>query len=76
MKDTLADGKSAVALWQTNYGRTGGCRNKLTAGKWAECNYDMREEGYIQLQNTRYDAETNTFTYPNPRVYSLWLPIG
>jgi hypothetical protein len=36
----------------------------------------MREEGHIQLQNTRYDAETNTFTYPNPRVYSVWLPIG
>ncbi|MEV6395419.1 hypothetical protein AB0M39_11675 [Streptomyces sp. NPDC051907] len=76
VKDTLADHKSAVGLWQTNYGRTGGCRNKHEAGTWAKCNYDMREEGHIQLQNARYDGETNRFTCPNPRVYSVWLPIG
>ncbi|MFF5537993.1 hypothetical protein ACFY71_36975 [Streptomyces cinerochromogenes] len=76
VKDTLADGRSAVGLWETNYGRTGGCRNGLGAGVWAECNYDMREEGYIQLQNARYDGDTGAWTYPNPRVYSVWLPIG
>ncbi|MEX2980945.1 hypothetical protein [Streptomyces sp. C36] len=76
VKDTKADGKSAVGLWRTDYGRSGGCRNKLTAGKWAECNYDMREEGSIQLQNARYDGQSGKFTYPDPRVYSVWLPIG
>ncbi|MFI9237197.1 hypothetical protein [Streptomyces sp. NPDC053079] len=76
VKDTAADGKSAVGLWKTNYDRAGGCRNKLGAGKWAECNYNMREGGYIQLQNARYDGDSGRFTYPNPRVYSIWLPIG
>ncbi|MFE3323335.1 hypothetical protein [Streptomyces sp. NPDC059176] len=76
VKDTRGDGKSAVALWRTNYGRSGACRNKLGAGTWATCNYNMREEGYIQLQNARYDGDTGSWTYPNPRVYSIWLPIG
>ncbi|GAA0461604.1 hypothetical protein ACFQ2B_34335 [Streptomyces stramineus] len=76
VKDTEADGKSAVGLWKTNYTRDGGCRNKLGEGKWAVCNYNMREPGHIQLQNARYDGQTGKFTYPNPRVYSVWLPIG
>ncbi|MEU7136051.1 hypothetical protein [Streptomyces sp. NPDC046261] len=76
VKDTKADGKSAVGLWRTDYGRSGGCRNKLTAGKWAQCNYNMREGGNIQLQNARYDGETRKFIYPEPRVYSPWLSIN
>ncbi|MGK5638133.1 hypothetical protein ACSNOK_07405 [Streptomyces sp. URMC 126] len=75
VKDTKGNGKSAVGLWSTNYGRSGGCRNKLTAGKWAVCNYNMREEGHIQLENAQYDAETRTLTRFDPRALSVWLPI-
>ncbi|MBZ4321060.1 hypothetical protein [Streptomyces huiliensis] len=75
VKDTKANGKSAVGLWATNYGRTGGCRNKLGEDKWAVCNYNMREEGHIQLENAQYDGETRKLSRFEPRALSVWLPI-
>ncbi|MEU1074732.1 MULTISPECIES: hypothetical protein [unclassified Streptomyces] len=77
VKDTEADHKSAVGLSRYNYSRPAdGCRNALGHGKWAECNYNMREEGYLQLENARYDGDTGKWYYPDPRVLSIWLPIG
>ncbi|GAA3045519.1 hypothetical protein [Kitasatospora sp. NPDC127116] len=72
--DTAKDGFSAVGRWSTDYGRTGACRNALGVGKWAECNYDMRETGHIQLNNALYDGDTGLLVLTN--TYSGWLSIG
>ncbi|MFB7123437.1 hypothetical protein [Kitasatospora sp. NPDC056273] len=72
--DTAKDGFSAVGRWSTDYGRTGACRNALGVGHWAECNYDMRETGHIQLNNALYDGDTGLLVLTD--TYSGWLSIG
>lgn len=41
--DNEPDGRSAVVLWRTSYGRADECRNSHGYGKWHECTYDMAE---------------------------------
>lgn len=48
--DGSADGKSAVAYWWTDYGRSGFCYNSNGAGTWATCNYDMAEGRVVAWQ--------------------------
>jgi hypothetical protein len=48
--DGDADGASAAAYWWTDYGRSGICYNSNQAGTWAECNYNMREDGVVYWQ--------------------------
>jgi hypothetical protein len=45
--DGKADGASAAAFWWTDYGRSGICYNSNEAGTWADCNYNMREDGIV-----------------------------
>ncbi|MFI6849444.1 hypothetical protein OG535_39200 [Kitasatospora sp. NBC_00085] len=52
MLDLAKDGYSAVGLWRTDYGRSGGCRNPYDAGQWSECNYDVRETGVSSSRAT------------------------
>jgi len=58
VKDTKADGYSAVAAWQMNgwEPRTGSCVNSLGAGKWGWCNKDLTEGRQLWITEDRYDA--------------------
>jgi hypothetical protein len=64
VKDTKADGYSAVVRWYTDYGRWGTCRNSLGAGKWAVCNKDFKEGYYIHWRVTRYNGDTGKWVDP------------
>ncbi|MFE1829301.1 hypothetical protein [Streptomyces yangpuensis] len=75
VKDTKADGLSAVGIGHTNYGRTEGCRNKEGYNKWAKCNYDFAEDKKIQMEALRYDGDTRRYVVPVPRRFTAWLGI-
>ena len=61
--DGEKDGRSAVVIWWTSYGRTGTCRNKKGYGTWHECKYDMKEGETVYWDHFTYDAETDDFNY-------------
>ncbi|SPE99397.1 hypothetical protein [Streptomyces sp. MA5143a] len=48
--DSSEDGHRAVAVWYTDYGRSDECVNTKGKGKWARCNYNLREKGYITIR--------------------------
>jgi len=56
--DAEADGRSAVVVWETSYGRTGSCRNSHTYGNWHECTYDMFEGDPVGSTSVRWDHYT------------------
>ncbi|WP_051468076.1 hypothetical protein [Actinomadura oligospora] len=68
VKDTKKDHYSAVAIWKTSYGRKGGCRNALGYGKWAVCDYNMKEGRRIHWQALRYDGNTHRYIRPVSRM--------
>ncbi|WP_143013145.1 hypothetical protein [Actinopolyspora mzabensis] len=47
--DGYADGKHIRTDWHTDYGRDGACTDGGDAGG-DDCNYDMRENGYLKFQ--------------------------
>lgn len=56
VKDTKADGASAVVDWQfDDYSRTGSCINSLGNGKWGWCNKDFTEAKDMWIRAARYD---------------------
>jgi hypothetical protein len=61
VKDIKADGASAVAVWETDYGRRGVCRNPYGADQWAVCDYNFRENRTIRWQAWQYDGDTGRF---------------
>lgn len=63
VKDTKADGYSAVGYFRTDYGRTGGCRNSHGAGTWGVCNFNMKEGHKVTLWAVNVDTPTNTWRY-------------
>ncbi|MFD6230029.1 hypothetical protein ACFWFZ_24610 [Streptomyces sp. NPDC060232] len=75
VKDTKADGLSAVGGGHTNYGRYEGCRNKAGHNKWVKCNFDFAEDKKIRMEAFRYDGDTGLYVYPVPRRFSAWLGI-
>ncbi|GIF10877.1 hypothetical protein Ate01nite_09090 [Actinoplanes teichomyceticus] len=59
VKDTAADGRSAVVLWE-NYinferARIGTCANKLGNGTWGKCAKDYAESSGIRAMACTYD---------------------
>jgi len=65
VKDTLADGTSAVAKWSFSFGsRVGYCRNRLGASRWGVCDHEFDEEFTFQWWAARYDKDTNGFLGP------------
>jgi hypothetical protein len=62
VKDTATDDHSAMGVYRAYLGdnqyRNGHCRNKLKAGNWGYCNYDFKEDHYIQWWAAEYDQET------------------
>lgn len=62
VKDTDEDGHSAVGVWHHYLGdgrySKGYCRNKLGAGRWGVCDYNMSENSYIQWWAAEYDGDT------------------
>ncbi|MCW6003452.1 hypothetical protein K1W54_02475 [Micromonospora sp. CPCC 205371] len=56
VKDTKADGASAVLEWRYDgYSRTGSCINSLGSGKWGWCNKDFTENKTMEFRAARYD---------------------
>ncbi|MET9023143.1 hypothetical protein ABZV93_24525 [Actinopolymorpha sp. NPDC004070] len=64
VKDTKADGYSAVMRWYTNYGRWGTCRNPYKAGTWVVCDKDFAEGSWLNFRASRYDGETKKWIGP------------
>lgn len=65
VKDTKADGYSAVMRWYTDYGRWGTCRNALKAGTWGVCNKDFAEKPHtLYFRATRYNGTTGKWVSP------------
>lgn len=63
VKDTCADGRSAVARFKPVEGSTGEtatriCRNNRGVGKWAKCNFDWPEHTTACLHAGVYDGDT------------------
>ncbi|MFR9727269.1 hypothetical protein ACL02R_28490 [Streptomyces sp. MS19] len=57
--DTWADGMRVVAVWGTDYGRSGQCTNTNSAnGPQKVCDYDMREGRTIEFQVCTRDGAT------------------
>jgi hypothetical protein len=73
VKDTKADGYSAVARWYTDYGRWGTCRNSLGAGQWGVCNKDFAEGYVINMRASRYDGDTGQYVGPESPLYSFYI---
>ena len=68
--DAEKDGRSAVVIWVTSYGRTGICRNASGYGNWKRCGYDMREGETVYWEHYTYDAETDDYNYISGTYYS------
>ena len=68
VKDTEKDGRSSVARWQTNDGRTGYCRNAKGYNTWVSCNYNFQEmyrgrSNVVSWSNWTYDAQTRDWNF-------------
>jgi hypothetical protein len=62
VKDTLTDGRSAIAVWSHYLGpgsyRKGWCRNTHGAGTWALCNKELKENSYFEWWAVEYDGDS------------------
>ncbi len=67
VKDTKADGYSAVARWYMRDGRYGTCRNKLGAGKWGVCDKEFDESDLIHYRASRYNGSSGNYVEPESR---------
>ncbi|MFJ3086742.1 hypothetical protein [Streptomyces sp. NPDC086838] len=56
VKDTKADGYSAVVEWSDNHGRTGACVNAMGSGSDGTCNKNFHEGYTITYRAALYDA--------------------
>lgn len=72
VKDTKADGFSAVMRWTTDYGRWGTCRNALKAGTWGTCNKNFAEKPhYLAFHATRYNGDTGKWVKPESELSTI-----
>ncbi|GAA4991093.1 hypothetical protein GCM10023317_18160 [Actinopolymorpha pittospori] len=68
--DGDSDGASAAAYWWTDSGRSGICYNAHQAGSWAQCNYDMREDGVVYWQTCYQNRSAGGDLYCTTTVVS------
>jgi len=74
-KDWAFDNKSAVTLWETDYGRTGECVDSTGAQDGVKaCNYDMKESGHIRIKVCHRNYSTGS-GYTTCSSWSQWLSI-
>lgn len=71
--DGSADGASAAAYWWTSYGRSGICYNSSGAGTWAQCNYDMREDGIVYWQTCYQNRSSGGDLHCTATVVSRYI---
>ncbi len=72
VKDTKADGFSAVMRWHTDYGRWGTCRNRLGSGTWALCNKNLQEASHTMTwRATRYNGNTGKWVAPESNDFTM-----
>ena len=70
VKDTLADGKMAVADWisyasaddDEPIDRFGECHNHFGAGQWGECPKNYVESHYLTFRAQAWNPTTNVFS--------------
>ncbi len=68
--DKAADGMSAVTYWETDYGRSGHCRDGNGANNGTTtCNEDLWEEGFVRVMSCVRDYG---LPYSLPQYCSGW----
>jgi hypothetical protein len=65
VKDTVADGLSAISAWANYHGaslyRYGICANRLGNGHWGYCSKNYAEGTEIDWQSCKYDVPSETY---------------
>ncbi|MGW0554428.1 hypothetical protein ACWDZ6_09555 [Streptomyces sp. NPDC002926] len=73
--DFKFDGASTVTRWETDYGRSGECKDTNGAQNGVTaCNYDMAESGYVRVKVCHRDY-SNDIGWINCSSWSQWLSI-
>ncbi|MFG2587632.1 hypothetical protein OG379_18840 [Streptomyces sp. NBC_01166] len=76
VNDWAFDGKSAVGLWETDYGRTGKCVDSDGAQNGMHaCNYDMAESGYVRFKVCHQNLSAGT-SPTGCSAWSKWVSIS
>ena len=70
--DFLKDGLWIRTDWQTNYGRSGDCRDGNSKGDGNWCNFNMAEKGKVKLQGEVWNGKKRVYSGP----WTNYLPIG
>jgi hypothetical protein len=63
VKDTEADGHSAVGEVTTNDEVTRVCRNRYGSGTWVKCDWNWVENSGNALSAEEFDADTDTWSH-------------
>ncbi|MEV1011919.1 hypothetical protein [Streptomyces sp. NPDC049881] len=76
VRDGKADGYRVVAIWETDYGRSGECHNATGANpsNWVTCNYDMKETGSVRFRVCLRDGATGL--NQSCEFWTQWWDIG
>ncbi|MFD8419824.1 hypothetical protein [Streptomyces sp. NPDC059466] len=76
VNDLDADGKSTVTRWETDYGRSGECKDTNGADNgWTSCNYDM-DENHSMRYNVCLRNYSNDIGWENCSGWSPWISIA
>ncbi|GAA3569449.1 hypothetical protein GCM10022222_62040 [Amycolatopsis ultiminotia] len=71
--DQDVDGRSIVVVWKTDYGRSGTCKNSQGGGVEKVCNYNLSEQGRIQIKACLSNNGSAPYGCGKP---SNWVSIG
>ncbi|MFB7224106.1 hypothetical protein [Streptomyces sp. NPDC056227] len=75
-EDLHADGKTTVTRWETNYGRSGECKDSNGADNGVtDCNYDMDEQKAVRIKVCLRNY-SNDIGWENCSSWGPWIHIS